>query len=61
MPVKVKCKKCSETYPTRLIQFESEEQFRMGIQNVTLIGNNEECLICHQLSSYDGVDYFWEE
>jgi hypothetical protein len=55
MVVVVKCKKCGQEFPSKLVQTVNEQ----GL-NFTFESNNEIYLSCGQLSSYSANDYFWK-
>jgi ribosomal protein L37E len=56
MVVVVKCKKCGQEFPSKLVQSVNEQ----GLKNFTFQNNNEICLSCGQPSSYSVNDYFWK-
>ena len=56
MVVVVKCKKCGQEFPSKLVQTVNEQ----GLKNFTFESNNEICLSCCQPSSYNANDYFWK-
>ena len=56
MVVVVKCKKCGQEFPSKLVHTVNEE----GMKNFTFHNNNEICLSCGQSSSYSVNDYFWK-
>jgi ribosomal protein L37E len=56
MVVVVKCKKCGQEFPSKLVQTVNEQ----GLKNFTFESNNEICLSCGQPSSYNFNDYFWK-
>ncbi len=56
MVVVVKCKKCGQEFPSKLVQTVNEG----GLKNFTFQTNNEICTSCGQPSSYSLGDYFWK-
>lgn len=56
MVVVVKCKKCGQEFPSKLVQTVNEE----GLKSFTFQNNNEICNSCGQPSSYSVNEYFWK-
>lgn len=56
MVVVVKCKKCGQEFPSKLVQTVNEE----GLKSFTFQNNNEICISCGQPSSYSVNEYFWK-
>jgi hypothetical protein len=56
MVVVVKCKKCGQEFPSRLVNVSDEKTLKSN----TFTNNNEPCPSCDQSSSYSGSDYFWK-
>ncbi|HJR84413.1 MAG TPA: hypothetical protein VJ772_03485 [Nitrososphaeraceae archaeon] len=56
MVVVVKCKKCGQEFPSKLVQTVNEE----GLKSFTFQKNNEICISCGQPSSYSVNEYFWK-
>ena len=56
MVIVIKCKKCGQEFPSKLVQTVNEE----GLKNFTFQNNNEICLSCGQSSSYTIDDYSWK-
>jgi len=56
MVVVIKCRKCGQEFPSKLVQAVSEERLRCS----HFKKNNEACSSCGQSSSYSINDYFWK-
>ena len=55
MTLMVKCKKCGNEFPSRVIQMD-EQSFKAA----TVHGNVENCPQCRGISTYNKEDYFFK-
>jgi hypothetical protein len=56
MVVMVTCNKCGYEYESKVLQTPDEETLRSEPRENIM----ENCLMCNQISSYNGPDFYWE-